>query len=117
MFAGLESRRSTAGPLAHTPEDIALFMSAYMAQKPWEMDQDVLPIPWRAESEVMPSGPLCFAIAWGDEDVGLRDIVVVHAEVVGHSSPSHHAGTQARCRQAQAGWTYRRRVAGTAEDQ
>jgi Asp-tRNA(Asn)/Glu-tRNA(Gln) amidotransferase A subunit family amidase len=69
MFVGLETRRSTAGPLAHSPEDIELFMAAYMAQKPWDVDQDVLPIPWRKAEEVMPLGQLCFAVAWGDEEV------------------------------------------------
>ena len=74
MFVGLETRRSTAGPLAQSPEDIELFMSAYMAQKPWEMDQDVLPIPWRKAEEVMPAGKLCFAIAWGDEEVSTSSV-------------------------------------------
>lgn len=53
------------------PQDLAHLMSAYMASKPWEADPDVLPIPWREEKEVMPDGPLCFAVAWGDELVSL----------------------------------------------
>jgi amidase len=69
VFTGMESRRTTPGPLAHCPDDIDLFMSSYMAVQPWKLDPDVLPIPWRSQHDVMPAGPLCFAVAYGDEEV------------------------------------------------
>jgi hypothetical protein len=43
-----------------------------MLAKPWEMDSDVLKMPW--QTDVMPSGPLCFAIIYGDEDVSGRTV-------------------------------------------
>lgn len=69
---GLESRRCTSGPMGHSPEDLDLFMASYMAAKPWEMDPGILRMPWQVEG-VMPSGPLCFAVSYGDEDVS-RDV-------------------------------------------
>lgn len=69
VYAGLESRRTTSGPFGHSPDDINLLMSAHMAAQPWKLDSDVLPIPWRTQQEVMPNGPLCFAVAYGDEEV------------------------------------------------
>lgn len=35
------------GPIAHSAQDINLFMSAVIAQKPWEKDATVIPLPWR----------------------------------------------------------------------
>lgn len=66
-FEGLETRRSCPGPMGNSPEDLGLLMSSYMAGKPWEIDPEVLNMPWK--SETMPVGPLCFAIVYGDEDV------------------------------------------------
>jgi amidase len=66
---GLETRRSCAGPMGNSPEDLGLLMSSYMAAKPWTYDQEVLDMPWKGD--VMPAGPLCFAIIYGDEDVSL----------------------------------------------
>jgi amidase len=69
-FAGLEARHAVPGPIAHSPEDLDLYMSSYMAQKPWTMDHNVLNMPWSPSK--MPVGPICFAIAYGDENVGFK---------------------------------------------
>ena len=61
--------------MAHSPDDIELLMSSYMASRPWDLDPNVLPIPWRTRNEVMPSGPLCFAVAYGDESVGFLVVI------------------------------------------
>jgi hypothetical protein len=68
-FAGLDTRRTTAGPMGHSPEDLDLFMSSYMAAKPWNMDPSVLHIPWRSEISDKSATPLCFAVSYGDEEV------------------------------------------------
>ncbi|KII95903.1 hypothetical protein PLICRDRAFT_232733 [Plicaturopsis crispa FD-325 SS-3] len=65
---GLESVRSNAGPMGHSPSDIRLFFSALLSSQPWLRDPDVLPIPWRAEQEILPD-KLCFAYSVGDEVV------------------------------------------------
>ncbi|VEU20121.1 DEKNAAC101054 [Brettanomyces naardenensis] len=39
------------GPLAHSADDINLFMSAVIGGKPWERDATVIPLPWRKVSE------------------------------------------------------------------
>jgi amidase len=66
-FAGLEARHAVPGPMGHSPEDLDLYMSSYMAQRPWTMDPNVLNMPW--SSDKSPDGPMCFAIAYGDEHV------------------------------------------------
>lgn len=64
-FVGQEAVRSTAGPMVRSAEDVRLFMSSYLAQKPWLYDPQVLPIPWRTEAEQLP-GQLCFGLATHD---------------------------------------------------
>lgn len=65
----METRHATAGPMGHSPEDLELFMSSYMAGKPWDMDSNVLPMPWQTMDSTAVAKPLCFAIAYGDEEV------------------------------------------------
>lgn len=55
--------------MGNSPEDLGLLMSSYMAAKPWTYDQEVLDMPWKGD--VLPAGPFCFAIIYGDEDVSL----------------------------------------------
>ncbi|KAI0470770.1 amidase signature domain-containing protein [Xylariaceae sp. FL0804] len=64
-FLGQEAVRSCAGPMCRSPDDIRLFMTALLAQRPWEHDPQTLPIPWREEQEKLPS-ELCFGFAMGD---------------------------------------------------
>ncbi|USP79355.1 putative amidase [Curvularia clavata] len=66
---GQEAVRSCAGPMCRVPEDIRLFMSSLAAQQPWLWDPQSLPLPWRAEEEVLPK-KLCFGFALGDGHVG-----------------------------------------------
>lgn len=80
-FVGQEAVRSNAGPMGHTPQDLELLMSSYMASKPWDADPDIVPIPWRGSKDVMPDGPLCFAISWGDELVSLSAISLLHSGI------------------------------------
>lgn len=44
-FLGQEAVKSSAGPLCRSPEDIRLFMTALAAQRPWEWDPQVIPLP------------------------------------------------------------------------
>jgi amidase len=67
-FWGQEAVRSCAGPMCHSPADIRLFMSSVAAQRSWEHDPQVLPIPWREELESLPE-KLCFGFALHDGNV------------------------------------------------
>jgi amidase len=95
-FAGLETRRSTAGPMGHTPEDIDLYMSAYLAQNPWEMDPDVLSMPWTKQG--LDTGTLCFAIAYGDEEVRDQMRYFQHRLYDIDDSPSPNHARSRNCR-------------------
>ncbi|KAK6081202.1 amidase [Seiridium cupressi] len=64
-FLGQEAVRSCAGPLCRSPDDIRLFMSSLISQKPWLHDPQVVPLPWRAEDEILPE-KLCFGFGMGD---------------------------------------------------
>lgn len=44
-FLGQEAVQSCAGPLCRSPEDIRLFMKSLVAQKAWEHDPQVIPLP------------------------------------------------------------------------
>ncbi|KAF1954682.1 acetamidase [Byssothecium circinans] len=41
---------ASAGPLAHSMQDIELFFKAIAEQKPWEHDPDIVPWPWTSLS-------------------------------------------------------------------
>lgn len=64
-YRGQEAIRSTIGPMCRSVEDIRLFMSTLIDQKPWIQDAQCLPIPWRAEQETLPDR-LCFGLATSD---------------------------------------------------
>ncbi|KAI4592511.1 putative amidase [Pestalotiopsis sp. 9143b] len=64
-FLGQEAVRSCAGPMARSPEDIRLFMSGLVAQKPWLHDPQIVPLPWRTEEEQLPE-KLCFGFGMDD---------------------------------------------------
>ncbi|EMD94628.1 hypothetical protein COCC4DRAFT_147870 [Bipolaris maydis ATCC 48331] len=55
---------ASAGPLAHSIRDINLFFHAISAQKPWEADPDVAPLPWPSLS--LPKRPLRIGIVRRD---------------------------------------------------
>lgn len=67
-YLGQEAVRSCAGPMCRSAEDVRLFMSSLIAQKPWLYDPQCLPIPWRAEDEELPK-QLCFGFGMGDGTV------------------------------------------------
>lgn len=67
-FLGQEAVRSCAGPMARSVADLHLFMTSLLAQKPWLRDSQCLPIPWRAEDEILPE-KLCFGMGWSDGSV------------------------------------------------
>lgn len=64
-YIGQEAVRSCAGPMCRSAEDVRLFMSSLIAQKPWLFDPQCLPIPWRTEEEKLPE-QLCFGFGMGD---------------------------------------------------
>lgn len=43
---------ASAGPLAHSMRDIELFFRTVAAQRPWELDPDVIPGPWESLSSI-----------------------------------------------------------------
>lgn len=53
------------GPLARSAEDIDLFMKSIIACKPWEIDSNLIPLPWKGLSDVDPK-TLTIAIDWDD---------------------------------------------------
>jgi hypothetical protein len=55
--------------MGHSPEDLELFMSSYMAAKPWNMDPSVLHMTWRSVIRDIHKTPLCSAVSYGDEEV------------------------------------------------
>ncbi|WWC87431.1 uncharacterized protein L201_002320 [Kwoniella dendrophila CBS 6074] len=66
-FLGQEAVRSTLGPMGHSPQDLELLMSVYMASEPWNADPDVIPLAWRKAEDVLPERPCVFAYIDGDE--------------------------------------------------
>ncbi|RDW87968.1 hypothetical protein BP5796_03662 [Coleophoma crateriformis] len=44
---GQESMHGVLGPLAHSIDDIDLFMKSILDQKPWVVDPSLVPVPWR----------------------------------------------------------------------
>ncbi|KAK4498812.1 hypothetical protein PRZ48_009322 [Zasmidium cellare] len=80
-FVGQEAVRSSAGPMCRSPDDIRLFMSSILAEKPWRLDPYCLPIAWREEEEVLPH-QLCFGIASHDGFVSATPPLVRAIEIV-----------------------------------
>ncbi|KAI1767989.1 amidase signature domain-containing protein [Hypoxylon sp. FL1150] len=64
-FLGQEAVQSSAGPLCRSPEDIRLLTKSLAAQEAWECDPQVIPLPWRAEAEMLRK-KLCFGFGMGD---------------------------------------------------
>ncbi|KIV98702.1 hypothetical protein, variant [Verruconis gallopava] len=67
-YVGQEAVRSSAGPMCHSVADIRLFMKTIIDQKPWLVDPEILPLPWREDEEKLPD-KLCFGFAMGDGTV------------------------------------------------
>ncbi|GMG32983.1 unnamed protein product [Ambrosiozyma monospora] len=66
---GQESVYACAGPLTNSIDDIELFMDAYVNMgKPWNLDQNSLPMPWRHEVATTYKKPsdITVAIMWDD---------------------------------------------------
>lgn len=83
---GQEAIRSCAGPMCRSPADIRLFMSALCGQKGWTVDPQLLPLPWRAEEEILPT-QLVFAMTLNDGRVTpsppiLRAMEITRAKLV-----------------------------------
>ena len=53
------------GPMANSPEDLELFMSAYASKKPWTKDVACLPLEWR-ELETPKPSELTIGICYDD---------------------------------------------------
>jgi Asp-tRNA(Asn)/Glu-tRNA(Gln) amidotransferase A subunit family amidase len=45
---GQESLAGVVGPLAHSIDDIELFMKSILDQEPWVKDSSLTPVPWRS---------------------------------------------------------------------
>lgn len=48
---GQETVHSVVGPIAHSAEDLRLFLTSVLAEEPWKYDSKVVPIPWRQSEE------------------------------------------------------------------
>ncbi|KAJ5211857.1 acetamidase [Penicillium cinerascens] len=48
---GQETVHSVVGPIAHSAEDLKLFLTSVLAEEPWKYDPKVVPIPWRQAEE------------------------------------------------------------------
>ncbi|KAJ5132644.1 acetamidase [Penicillium atrosanguineum] len=48
---GQETVHSVVGPIAHSAEDLRLFLTSVLAEEPWKYDSKVVPIPWRYAEE------------------------------------------------------------------
>ena|ERR1700737_5016701 len=61
---GQETTPSTCGPIAHSLDDIKLFVKSVLSQKPWFRDPKVIELDWResAVEEVRRAEKLCFGI-------------------------------------------------------
>lgn len=69
-YVGQEAVRSCAGPMCRSAEDVRLFMTGVIARKPWLVDPQCLPIPWRTDEEVLPP-KLCFGMGTSDGQVSV----------------------------------------------
>lgn len=69
---GQDAVKTSVGQLAHCPEDLELFMQAYLDSEPWRADPVVLNMPWKNgyDNDRKPERP-CFATAYGSEAVSL----------------------------------------------
>lgn len=54
-FKGFEAVVCVIGPLARYAEDIDLWMKSVIGQKPWLLDCNVVPVPWRTVEKPTPS--------------------------------------------------------------
>ncbi|KAE8390291.1 Acetamidase [Aspergillus alliaceus] len=48
---GQETVHSVVGPMAHSAEDVRLFLQSVLEQEPWKYDSKVVPLPWRRNEE------------------------------------------------------------------
>lgn len=48
---GQETVHSTVGPMAHSADDLRLFLTAVLNEQPWNFDSKVIPLPWRQDQE------------------------------------------------------------------
>ncbi|KAH7075399.1 acetamidase [Paraphoma chrysanthemicola] len=48
---GQETVHSVVGPIAHSAQDLRLFLTSVLSEKPWEYDSKVVPLPWRSGEE------------------------------------------------------------------
>lgn len=53
------------GPMSNSPEDLELFMEAYLTKQPWTKDQMCIPIPWRSVPTPKPTD-LTIGICYDD---------------------------------------------------
>lgn len=100
---GQESIRCVIGPLANSVADLNLFQRSVIDQQPWEEETSLVPLPWKSLPPYKPTD-ITIGVIWDDGFVNIPrqyiDILVDwHADLSTQrcsSSPSHHAGAEAR---------------------
>ena len=102
-MAGQEVIPSVCGPLAHSVEDLKIFVQSVLAQRPWKKDPKVIVLPW---NEPQLPKKLCFGVFRWDRRLYPHPPVVralneaVDAlqkaghEVIEWDPPMHHDGNQ-----------------------
>ncbi|KAE8158943.1 Acetamidase [Aspergillus tamarii] len=48
---GQETIHSVVGPIAHSAQDVKLFLQSVLKEEPWKYDSKVIPLPWREAEE------------------------------------------------------------------
>lgn len=64
LHDGMQNIIGAVGPLARCREDIELFCSAALANRPWDHEPSMMEIPWK--KEVQTPSKLKFAVIWTD---------------------------------------------------
>ncbi|KAF8425288.1 amidase signature domain-containing protein [Tirmania nivea] len=78
---GQETVHSVCGPIAHSIEDLKLFITSVLQQEPWRYDSKVIPLPWRHEEE----GVIQFKISSGELTLGFFNcdgVVLPHPPIL-----------------------------------
>lgn len=111
-LVGQEAVKNAGGPMGHSARDLNLFMSAYMAYSPWKHDPVVLKMPWDGQiADPSEKSPLCFAIAWGDEQVSIQDFSLSAELIVGDSASPNPPRSATRSGRTEESWSYGGRLA------
>ncbi|KAL4869235.1 hypothetical protein BDV12DRAFT_168140 [Aspergillus spectabilis] len=95
---GQESLAGVVGPLAHSIDDIELFMKSILEQEPWVKDSSLTPVPWRSldvpveltvgilkdDGFVRPHPPVIRALRIAEEKLRAAGVNIIEWEPLEH---------------------------------